>query len=836
MTVIMAKAETFSYHFNSTPLTSAIRQIIKDHPKLNINFIFNELETYKTSATIKTDNPLEALRTLTAMNPVTISHIKNTYYIEPLQHGKYRYHGRTVGTDGQPVVAATVFILSPNDSTVLTYGITDNDGRFSIPCDRQGVIGKITSTGFKPTYRRFESFSVGTIVMTEKAIALKEVKVETDNALMYPDKTIYIPTTRQKNASQTGSDLLDHMAIPQLGMVSNNKVSTVGGQPIALFIDYIPASETDLKAMRVGDVKRVEFCEYPSDPRFQGNTYVINFIMQKYEYGGYVKAFGHANLISNQLGDLLGSARMQYKKMTYDLMASVSGYDRDHDGSELTETYRLPQPDGEIKEFNRFTNTTSSRHESQWYYTTFRAIYNSEKLQASSQIEGRIDNSPHKDQSGSVSYSSDAFPGSTYVSSFKERSKDISYKGQYFFSLPKNNSITFSPTLGYSHTNQNSYYFEEGFNAIHNGATDNTGRIRGDLRYNHNFTKAGTINGFIRGIYISNHTDYSGSAIASDRAITSRVGTGVSYSVILGNFYGATGFGWDWDRFQLGKMVDRQSYPWYDLSLQYTLKQKHSFSTVFHYSNWPPSPNFKSDIIVQSSPFMSYTGNPNLIPNISYDFSFDYTWIPNNNYSLSAYGWGWVVSKRYAYDYEASSTGILRTIKQPIGSFAQGKYGVMWTMRFLDRSLVFSGNLSQILNHNGEPYNINHSAIDWYARLRYYLNNWVFTLTYSSPSENSEDKMSGKWMRDKSFWYVTIGWSNDKWNIRGDLFNLTRWNWKDQSITMKSPYYSTNEVLINGNSRAFVQLSATYTFGFGKKVKRDNEPTVSNSTSSGILK
>ncbi|MDE6335607.1 MAG: hypothetical protein K2L34_03455, partial [Muribaculaceae bacterium] len=82
----------------------------------------------------------------------------------------------------------------------------------------------------------------------------------------------------------------------------------------------------------------------------------------------------------------------------------------------------------------------------------------------------------------------------------------------------------------------------------------------------------------------------------------------------------------------------------------------------------------------------------------------------------------------------------------------------------------------------------------------------------------------------------TIGWSNDKWNIRGDLFNLTRWNWKDQSITMKSPYYSTNEVLINGNSRAFVQLSATYTFGFGKKVKRDNEPTVSNSTSSGILK
>ncbi|MDE6769106.1 MAG: outer membrane beta-barrel family protein, partial [Muribaculaceae bacterium] len=499
-------------------------------------------------------------------------------------------------------------------------------------------------------------------------------------------------------------------------------------------------------------------------------------------------------------------------------------------------TYRLPQPDGEIKEFNRFTNTTSSRHENQWYYATFRAIYNSDNIQASSQIEGRIDNNPHKDQSGSVTYSANAFPASNYSSALRERSKNISYKGQYFFSLPKSNSITFSPTLGYSHTNQNSYYFEDGFNAIYNGATDNTGRIRGDLRYNHNFAKAGNINGFIRGIYISNHTDYSGSAIASDRAVTSRVGAGISYSVVLGNFYGATGFGWDWDRFKFGKMVDRQSYPWYDLSLQYTLKQKHSFSTVFHYSNWPPSPNLKSDIIVQSSPFMRYTGNPNLTPHVSYDFSFDYTWIPNNNYSFSAYGWGWAVDKRYAYDYEATPTGILRTIKQPIGSFIQGKYGVTWTMRFFDRSLIFSGNLSQILNHNGKPYDANHSAIDWYARLRYYINNWAFTLTYSSPTESSEDSMNGKWIRNRSFWYVTIGWSNDKWNIRGDLFNLTRWDWKDQSISMKSPYYSTSEVLINGNSRAFIQLSATYTFGFGKKVKRDNEPTVSNSTSSGILK
>lgn len=41
--------------------------------------------------------------------------------------------------------------------------------------------------------------------------------------------------------------------------------------------------------------------------------------------------------------------------------------------------------------------------------------------------------------------------------------------------------------------------------------------------------------------------------------------------------------------------------------------------------------------------------------------------------------------------------------------------------------------------------------------------------------------------------------------------------------------------MLNGQSHALIQLSATYTFSFGKKVNRDDEPEVSGSASSGIL-
>lgn len=141
-----------------------------------------------------------------------------------------------------------------------------------------------------------------------------------------------------------------------------------------------------------------------------------------------------------------------------------------------------------------------------------------------------------------------------------------------------------------------------------------------------------------------------------------------------------------------------------------------------------PSPSFKSDKIIESSPLLSYTGNPNLVPAKSYDFDFSYSWVPDNNFSLGAYAWGWFVGDRYVYDYEATSTKVLRTIKQPMGSFAQGMYGINATARFLDRKLVLSGSVGHILNHNGIPYNVNHSYVSWYGRVRYYLDDWTFTL------------------------------------------------------------------------------------------------------------
>lgn len=832
--VANAFAQKFSYRFNHTPLADALTQIARQHPDLHINFIYNELDKYPVTATIRTNDAYEALRQLIGLNPVSVIRSGGRFYIEALQHGKFIYHGRAVGSDNMPVAAATIMLLATKDSAVITYGIADAEGRFSIPCDRRNVIAKLSCTGYITTYRSCQNFNCGTIVMPIHAVALSQVNVEAKTAAVYPDKTVFIPTARQKNASQTGADLIEHIGIPQLKVSISGNISTNSGSPVGIFIDFIPASSDDLKAMRISDVRRVEYYQNPTDPRMQGYSFAVNYVMAKYEYGGYVKGMGVGNLLSYS-EQLLGIVRLQNKKMTYDLMGYGFNSDHKHNGSELTETYRLPQPDGDIKTFDRYSKTTSSKYSHQQYFAAFIATYNSDNVQASTWINGSIDRRPD-DRSGTVMYTPADYPASDYSSTLFNSSKFISYNGSYFFSLPKSNTITFTPKYMYSHTRQNSSYLENGYAPILNNATDNTNLFRADLKYSHDFGRYGSILTLIRGIYEYNRTRYNGSVESLDKAKTSRIGVGANYSISVGSFRGTVGFGWDWDRLQFGDLTDKPSAPWFDLSLQYSIKQKHSLSTVFHYSTWAPDPSYKSRNVISATPLLSYTGNPALVPDKSYDLGLFYSWYPNNNYSFSAFATTWIMGDRYVFDYEASPTGILRTIKQPLDSFSQTNYGVSATLRFLNRNLVFTGQISHSLNHNGTPYNINHSYVDWYARIRYYLNDWNFALTYISDQGKPDGSINGVWVKSKSDWYITIGWANSNWNLKANIIDMTRWNWRGDRRTMRSKYYDTVEQVYNGSSHALIQIYVTYTFGFGKKVTRDNEPGVSGSAASGILK
>lgn len=667
-----------------------------------------------------------------------------------------------------------------------------------------------------------------------KTRELEEVVVEGRNQRLGAEVSTYIPTSKQRNASQTAADLLNRMAIPQIKISANDDITDLAGKSVDVFIDFLPASKEDLQGMRMQDVKKVEYYDFPSDPRFQGKAHVVNFVMQKYEYGGYVKAYGWEN--TSNAGQISLFSKLQYKRMTFDIAAGYFYLNQNHTGGDVYETFRLPQSDGSVNVFERNSMQGKGKWIKNQYWPTFKALYSSDKITILNVVGANFDNTPRNNSSGFIEYTPAITERVDYSQNSSNRVNSISYSGYWNFILNDRNTINFSPRYAYSHTNTGSLYTEVGSGEFYNAARDNSHQFSGNLTYTHSFGKLGSLNAMFQTIITSNNTNYYGTANTSDNARTYRVGPGVQYSLSIGNVYGLVGFGYHWDRQKYLDYKDDSAAPWIDFSLQYAPNDRHSIRGEFHHMKSIPSSSYRSAAIIQSNPLMSYTGNPNLVSYGSYDAGVNYSFIPNNNFSLSAFVSTWIVDNRYVYDYVPSETGILRTIRQPGGGYSQWNYGAYASLRLFDSKLQLTAQLTGTSVHNGEPYNLDKTNLNYALRATYYLGNWNFSGLYYSPQGYPDGCMVGTWMKTKSYYRIAAGWSNSSWNLQLQFANFARWNWRSNKSIMHSRFYDRIEQTYSINDHALARLSVTYTFGFGKKIQHRDEASQQSGVNSGILK
>lgn len=669
---------------------------------------------------------------------------------------------------------------------------------------------------------------------TIKHKELEEVVVEGRNQRLGAEVSTYIPTSKQRNASQTAADLLNRMAIPQIKISANDDITDLVGKSVDVFIDFLPATKADLQGMRMQDVKKVEYYDFPSDPRFQGKAHVVNFVMQKYEYGGYVKAHGWEN--TSNAGQISLFSKLQYKRMTFDIAAGYFYLNQNHTGGDVYETFRLPQSDGSVNMFERNSIQDNSKWRKNQYWPTFKALYSSDKITILNVIGASFDHTPCNNSSGFIEYVPAIAERGDYSQNSFNRVNSISYSGYWNFILNDKNTINFSPRYAYSHTNTSSLYAEVGSGEFYNAARDNSHQLSGNLTYTHSFGKWGSLNAMFQTIITSNSTSYYGTANTSDNARTYRVGPGVQYSLSIGKVYGLVGFGYHWDRQKYLDYKDDSAAPWIDFSLQYAPNDLHSIRGEFHHMKSIPSSSYRSAAIIQSNPLMSYTGNPNLVSYGSYDAGVNYSFIPSDKFSISAFASTWIVDNRYVYDYVPWGTGILRTIRQPGGGYSQWTYGAYASLRLLDSKLQLTAQLTGKSVHNGEPYNLDKTNLNYALQATYYLGNWNFSGLYYSPQGYPDGCMVGSWMKTKSYYRIAAGWSNSSWNLQLQFANFARWNWRSDKSIMHSRYYDRIEQTYSINDHALARLSVTYTFGFGKKIQQGDEASQQLGVNSGILK
>ncbi|MDE6120671.1 MAG: hypothetical protein K2F63_02665, partial [Muribaculaceae bacterium] len=479
---------------------------------------YKELDNYRTSARIQTDDIYDALRQTIGLNPISITSRNGSFYIESLQRGRYKYHGKLIGNDTEPVVAATVLILNPSDSTVITYGVSDIDGFFSIPCDNRNVLAKLSCLGYKTTYRRLDSFNAGTIIMKENAINLAAVSVEGNNVTAYSDKTVYLPTQRQKNASQNATDLLRFMAIPQIRINSlNNAVTDNFGNEISLFINGMAASAEELEGLLTADVRRVEYLEFPADPRYKGVPKAVNFIVQEYIYGGYTKASVSENFLVGLASRANVFSKFSYKKMNYDLYVGSNNWDNHHIGSTISGNYYLKTDQDGYVNAKRDELLDNTHFRENQLPITFRATYSSDKVQIRNTAGFIHDNTPESDIDGKVVFSERDGNSSSFKRSNPTLKNSAIYSGSFFYAMPKGYSLDVTPTFNYTHTDDRLLYNAAGNQPIVRNADEDAYFFRINANARKSIGNSHSLIAGVTGGQWSNYLQYSGTNHYTDK-------------------------------------------------------------------------------------------------------------------------------------------------------------------------------------------------------------------------------------------------------------------------------------------------------------------------------
>ena len=111
---------------------------------------------------------------------------------------------------------------------------------------------------------------------TARTKQLEEVVVEGDLTRTDARRTVYTPTTRQKHAAQTATDLLGRMSIPQIRIDDESTVLTAAGNPVAIYIDYLPATRQDNQSKRKANDHTDQKHNFTSNPRNHTNQHNNN--------------------------------------------------------------------------------------------------------------------------------------------------------------------------------------------------------------------------------------------------------------------------------------------------------------------------------------------------------------------------------------------------------------------------------------------------------------------------------------------------------------------------------------------------------------------------------
>lgn len=224
-----------------------------------------------------------------------------------------------------PLAYAAIRVLKNSDSTLVSGGISDEKGQFSLEAPYGDYHAVVEFLGYQPI--KIPSFSVsagknsldlGSISLSAAAQNLQEVVVQGEKSSMELalDKKIFNVGKDLANAGGTASDILSN--IPSVSVDGEGNVKLRGSDNVRILIDGKPSGLVSFKGgaglqqLQGSLVDKVEVITNPS-ARYEaeGMSGIINIVLKKDRRQGFNGSF---DLIAGNPDNFGAGANVNYRK------------------------------------------------------------------------------------------------------------------------------------------------------------------------------------------------------------------------------------------------------------------------------------------------------------------------------------------------------------------------------------------------------------------------------------------------------------------------------------------------------------------------------------------
>lgn len=654
---------------------------------------------------------------------------------------------------------------------------------------------------------------------------LPGVAITADRSLHKAGASYYTPTKKEKQLSADANMLLNFMMIPQISKNTEGEYVSPTGIAVKYFINGHPATPQDLTGMNMMDVRKVCYLDHPSDAKYLGADYVVEFIIQEYEYGGYTKLYDAFYFLGEYHFSEYLTSKFNYKRMTFDIFARADNFRYFKDATKSREVFRFPV--GEVAQSNI---PTHSNQKAVIYPAQFRAIYSHGNTYISNQIGYEYSGLKLHEVEGRVLFDYDLpeYPdmkqqGYDYSISQPHDRHSVTWDGYASIGFDKGWSLAVQSNVSFAHYVKDYEYHTDQPFSIMQYIRENSveGKIDATLKKQLNTSNSISLN--ITGNLMTSHSKYRGDSDYTNSFSFPVLygGPTYTYSSSKISLWAFTGMSFQWNR--LNDIQVNSVFPYVAINLNYSPTSKSSGSLWMQYTKYSPTASQKNPTPTMVSEFIWRQGNPEVKPYPKLEVGPSYTWSPTKIFTLG-------VNMMYThlhnilrptYTLGESGTYIVRSYANS-GSTNSVYAGMSAALRLFDNKLSLSIRPSATF-YRGKGVDmpdVNSYSLSAAANL-------YFGKFYAGADCNVSNKTTSYNMDElykrKPFYSFSFGWGNGKWSAHIDLYNIFKTSWNGRESYVYSSVYSKTETDISIGSRQTAYFRLSYTIDYGKKIGKNNE-------------